>query len=50
MASKALLSENPSPTREEVRDALSGNLCRCTGYESIIKGVLLAAEKGEGVW
>lgn len=50
MASKALLMENPSPTREEVRDALSGNLCRCTGYESIIKGVLLAADKGTGVW
>ena len=50
MASEALLMENPSPTKEEIRDALSGNLCRCTGYESIIKGVLLAAEKGEGLW
>ena len=39
----ALLSENPSPTEPEVREALSGNLCRCTGYETIINGVLAAA-------
>ena len=36
----ALLAENPSPTETEVREALSGNLCRCTGYETIINGVL----------
>lgn len=35
----ALLAENPSPTREEIREALSGNICRCTGYQSIIDGV-----------
>ena len=39
----ALLEENPSPTEVEVRDTLSGNLCRCTGYESIINGVLRAS-------
>lgn len=39
----ALLAENPSPTEPEVREVLSGNLCRCTGYESIVNGVLLAA-------
>jgi carbon-monoxide dehydrogenase small subunit len=39
----ALLSENPVPTETEVREALSGNLCRCTGYETIINGALAAA-------
>lgn len=41
----ALLRENPDPTEEEVRWALSGNLCRCTGYQNIVKAVLWAAEK-----
>ena len=41
----ALLHENPAPTEAEVRAALSGNLCRCTGYETIINGVLAAGEK-----
>ena len=40
----ALLAENPGPTEAEVREALSGNICRCTGYESIVNGVLLAAD------
>lgn len=39
----ALLSENPAPTEPEVREALSGNLCRCTGYETIVNGALAAA-------
>ncbi len=39
----ALLTENPNPTEAEIREALSGNLCRCTGYESIVDGVLRAA-------
>jgi carbon-monoxide dehydrogenase small subunit len=39
----ALLAENPNPTEAEIRETLSGNICRCTGYESIIDGVLLAA-------
>ena len=43
MAAKALLAANPSPTREDVVDAISGNICRCTGYESIIEAVLAAA-------
>lgn len=39
------LAENPRPTEEEIRLALSGNLCRCTGYQHIVDAVLLAAEK-----
>jgi len=39
------LKINPSPTEEEVREALSGNLCRCTGYQHIVDAVLLAAER-----
>ncbi|MDT7725725.1 MAG: aerobic carbon-monoxide dehydrogenase small subunit [Actinomycetota bacterium] len=45
LAAKALLDENPDPTEEEVRWALSGNLCRCTGYQNIVKSVLWAAKK-----
>ncbi len=45
MAAKALLEENPNPTEDEIRWALSGNLCRCTGYQNIVKSVLWAAEK-----
>ena len=45
MAAKALLEENPDPSEEDVRWALSGNLCRCTGYQSIVKSVLWAAAK-----
>ena len=41
----ALLRVNPHPTEEEIRVALSGNLCRCTGYEKIVKAVQLAADK-----
>lgn len=39
------LEENPNPTEPEVRLALSGNLCRCTGYQNIVKAVMLASEK-----
>ena len=45
LAAKALLEENPDPTEDEVRWALSGNLCRCTGYQNIVKSVLWAAKK-----
>jgi len=41
----AFLEENPDPTEEEIREAVSGNLCRCTGYQHIIASVKLAAEK-----
>jgi carbon-monoxide dehydrogenase small subunit len=40
----AFLEENPSPTRDEAREAVSGNLCRCTGYQNIVASVLRAAE------
>ena len=45
MAAKALLDENPDPTEEEIRKGISGNLCRCTGYIKIIKGISSAAQK-----
>ncbi|MBE9606091.1 (2Fe-2S)-binding protein [Acetobacteraceae bacterium H6797] len=41
----AFLAENPAPTEDEVRDALSGNLCRCTGYQHIVDAVMLAAKR-----
>ncbi len=50
MAAEALLEENADPSEEEIRQALSGNLCRCTGYDLIIKGVRAAAERGKELW
>ncbi len=44
MQSLDLLRENPSPTEEEVRDGLEGNLCRCTGYQNIVKAVMAASQ------
>jgi carbon-monoxide dehydrogenase small subunit len=46
MAAVSLLDENPSPTEAEVRTALEGNLCRCTGYHNIVRAVLAAARDG----
>jgi len=46
MASRALLDRNPSPTRAEVVEAISGNICRCTGYAPIIEAILAAAQNG----
>lgn len=45
MQTEALLGENPNPTEEDVRFYLAGNLCRCTGYDKIVRAVLAAAEK-----
>ena len=47
MAARALLDVNPSPSRDEVVDAISGNICRCTGYEPIIEAILAAAGGGD---
>jgi carbon-monoxide dehydrogenase small subunit len=44
MTARALLDANPRPTEPEIRDALAGNLCRCTGYGKIVEAVLAAAE------
>jgi carbon-monoxide dehydrogenase small subunit len=49
MSASALLTENPDPSETEVRHALEGNLCRCTGYHNIVKSVLDAAGKGREV-
>jgi len=43
MAAKSLLDRNPNPSREEIEEAISGNLCRCTGYEPIIDAIQTAA-------
>lgn len=48
MAAKALLDRNPNPTREDVIEAISGNLCRCTGYEPIVNAILAAAARMQG--
>lgn len=47
LSARALLDEKPAPSIDEIRDALSGNLCRCTGYTKILEAVLLAAAGGE---
>jgi len=46
MSATELLAENPRPSESEIREALSGNVCRCTGYESIVQAIALAAERG----
>lgn len=50
MAAEALLSSNKNPDERAIREAISGNLCRCTGYNMIIEAVHLAAKRGEGIW
>jgi aerobic-type carbon monoxide dehydrogenase small subunit (CoxS/CutS family) len=47
MAARALLDNNPNPTRDEIKEAMQGNLCRCTGYESIIESVEAVVREGE---
>jgi len=47
MAAKYLLDRNPQPTEQEVREAIQGNICRCTGYWNIIDAVMAAASRGE---
>lgn len=50
LAAQALLLSNPNPTEQDVRIAISGNICRCTGYDLIVESILLAAKKGAGLW
>lgn len=50
MAAQALLSKKPHPTLDDIREGISGNLCRCTGYNMIIDAVNMAAERGNGLW
>ncbi|MBC2580380.1 (2Fe-2S)-binding protein [Clostridium sp. DJ247] len=50
MASYALLSNNKKPNEADIREGISGNLCRCTGYDKIIEAVKLAAKRGESAW
>ena len=48
LAAHALLSKNPEPTRDEIIEAISGNICRCTGYAQIVEAIALAAERMRG--
>ena len=50
IAAEALLTGNPSPDEQEIRTGISGNLCRCTGYDLIVKAVSSAAREGRGLW
>lgn len=50
LASECLLARNPRPTEEDIRIGISGNLCRCTGYNAIVKAIGNAAKEGDGLW
>ncbi|MFA5735680.1 MAG: (2Fe-2S)-binding protein [Bacilli bacterium] len=50
MAAESLLRTNPHPTDAEIRVGLSGNLCRCTGYNMIVKAIQWASKEGDGLW
>jgi carbon-monoxide dehydrogenase small subunit len=50
LATEALLQNNPGPDDASIREAISGNLCRCTGYNMIVNGIKIAAKKGKGLW
>lgn len=50
LAAEALLADNPHPSDDDIREGLSGNICRCTGYNAIVAAVRNAARDGEGLW
>jgi carbon-monoxide dehydrogenase small subunit len=49
LVAHALLADTPEPTREQIVEAISGNICRCTGYAQIVEAIALAAERMRGV-
>jgi len=50
LASECILAKNPNPTEADIRDGISGNLCRCTGYNAIVNAIGIAAKEGKGLW
>lgn len=50
LASECILAKNPNPTEAEIREGISGNLCRCTGYNAIVEAIDIAATEGRGLW
>ncbi len=50
LAAEALLHTTSHPSEQEIRQAISGNLCRCTGYSMIVEAIQLAARQGDGLW
>ena len=50
LAAESILSANPHPSEEEIRVGMSGNLCRCTGYNAIVNAIMNAAKEGNGLW
>jgi len=50
LASECILAKNPHPTEAEIREGISGNLCRCTGYNAIVEAIGIAAKEGNGLW
>ena len=50
LASECILDKNPKPTEPEIREGISGNLCRCTGYNAIVEAISIASKEGTGLW
>jgi carbon-monoxide dehydrogenase small subunit len=50
LASECILAENPNPSEADIRRGISGNLCRCTGYNAIVEAIGIAAKEGKGLW
>jgi carbon-monoxide dehydrogenase small subunit len=50
LAAECILAKNQNPTEAEIREGISGNLCRCTGYNAIVKAIGIAAKEGKGLW
>jgi len=50
LAAECILAKNPHPTEDEIRIGISGNLCRCTGYNAIVNAIAIAAKEGNGIW